>query len=162
MSRNYADFNNITTISGTDFLVGYRIPSASGELRARVSDILAAGSASTRVLGICLNDGGSTLSTGIRGYSIAPFAGNIVGWNVTTNTTGNLSLDLYKGSANTVAATSVVGNGVFPILSGQISTTSSSITGWTTGISQYDNLAWVVTSASGISYAMFNVMVKTV
>lgn len=162
MSRNYADFNNITTISGSDFLVGYRSATTSGELRGKISDILAVGNTSTRILGVSIDGGGSTISTGVKAYSSAPFAGNIVGWSVSANGSGNLSMDLWKGAAGTPAISGVVNNGIFPTLSRQISASSSTVTGWSSGVAVNDNFAWVVTSASGVSYATLNVRVRTV
>lgn len=141
--------------------MGYRLAQSGGEVRATVDNLRAVGGGSTRLFGISIDGGGSTITTGIKGVGTFPFVGNIVGWNIASTETGNLSLDIYKAASLGNPTASILGNGIRPMISGQQFANSVSVTGWTTGVAAYDNIAWVVTAASGVTKATAMVRVIT-
>jgi hypothetical protein len=102
-------------------------------------------------LGVVLDGGGLTITTGIKGYLQIPFNCIIHSWTLLADQAGSAVMDVWKTTF--AGFPPLVGNSITgstpPTLSGQ-ATTSSTLTGWTTTIYEGDIIAFNVVSATSI------------
>lgn len=108
-------------------------------------------------------DEGAAISTGIKGKGgvRVPFACTIIGWVLTADQSGSLVIDIWKDIyANfppTVADT--ITASAKPTLSSAIKNSSSTLTGWTTTISEGDYLFINVDSCTTCREATLSLLV---
>lgn len=111
---------------------------------------------SPAALGYAIDGNGVAISTGIAGIGLrAPFACNIDSWTLLADTTGSITIDIWKDSyANfppTVADT-IIGDGTKPAISSGVKNEATSISGWTTtAIAAGDIIYFNVDSCSAIT-----------
>lgn len=90
-------------------------------------------------VGTSLDGGGSALSTGQKGYVTCPFAGTIVGWNITADT-GTCTFDVWKiatGAAVPTVANTITASAK-PALATGTAIHSTGLSGWTISVSAND------------------------
>ncbi len=90
-------------------------------------------------IGVSLDGGGSALSTGQKGYVTCPYAGTIVGWNITADA-GTCTLDVWKiatGTAIPTVSNTIINTGaggVKPALATGTAIHSTTVSNWTTSV----------------------------
>ncbi len=111
------------------------------------------GANATGSIGFLIDGGGAAITTGLKGSIAVPFACTITSWTLMADTSGSLTLDIWKSSFASyppTAAHSITGTAKPAILS-DVKAASSALTGWTTAIAAGDILAFNVDAASTIT-----------
>lgn len=115
-----------------------------------------------------IGDGTNVIPTGIAGYWSAPFdfACTIVAWSIVAKQSGSISVDVLK-----TTFTAFDSGATHPVIGDKISATapitfttatkaqSSTLTGWTTGVSVNDILAFNVASVTTCTQVVINIKV---
>lgn len=111
------------------------------------------------IVGVTVDGGGSTPTTGVKGFVQVPFAGTITGWALVADEAGSASIDVWKiassappsapavpTSANKISASAP------PSLSSAQSASggSSGISTWTTAVAAWDVIGFNLTAASTV------------
>ena len=104
---------------------------------------------------ITIDGSENAITTGAKGDALIPVSGTIVGWTLTAKETGSIVLDLWKDTyanypptvADTITATAK------PTLSSAKKATDSTLTGWTTTVTEGEFLGVNVDSCSTITRA---------
>ena len=103
-------------------------------------------------LGIVIDNGGTTITTGVKGDLVIPFDCDITEWTLLADQTGSIVFDIWKDTyANfppTVADT--ITAAAKPTISSGVKGKSSTLTGWTVSCSAGDILRLHVDSATSI------------
>lgn len=116
--------------------------------------------ARTGVLGITIDGGGSTPSTGLKGFVQIPFACTITGWSLIADQSGSASIDVWflAGSAPPSApsiptsASKISASAPAALASTQAASGgSSAVSTWSTTLSQWGTLAFNLTAASTVN-----------
>jgi hypothetical protein len=156
--RDTDDSNSVSIRSNASVLSNYTItlPSSIGS----VDEILAfdgTGNASFvanyRNINFIIDGGTSVISTGVQGYVQVPLDCTIIGWSLLGNQAGLIVVDIWKLPLATdfppTVANSITANAP-PTIAGtpDLSATSSTLTGWTTTVSDGDVLAFNVNSVT--------------
>jgi hypothetical protein len=100
-----------------------------------------------------VDGGGSTITTGIKGDILVPFACTINEWSLLADQSGSVTVDIWKDTyANypPTSADSITGSAAVSITN-NVKNQSSTLTGWTTAIAENDALRFNVSSASTIT-----------
>lgn len=111
-----------------------------------------AGDAGLGAIGITIDGGGSTITTGVKGYLSAPFAGTITGWDVVADQAGSITVEVDKKAGGVPNTTTDKISASSPVsLSGAQIALNGSIAGWTTAVSEDDVFGFNVTAAATIT-----------
>ncbi len=102
--------------------------------------------------GITISSGVDIL-TGTKGYAIIPYSGTITGWTLVANGAGELVIDLWKDTyanfpptiADTITGTEK------PTLSAVSKNQDTSLSTWTTSVTEGDIIAFRVESCTSIN-----------
>jgi hypothetical protein len=101
---------------------------------------------------LVLDGGGSAITTGAKTWVVVPYSGTITQWDITSDQTGSIVIDVWKDTyANyppTVADT--IAGSEKPTLSSAIKNQDSDLGTWTTSISAGDILKFNVDSVSTV------------
>lgn len=109
---------------------------------------LTAKTAVVSTAGIVIDGGGSTPTTGSKGFIQVPFAGTITGWTLIADTSGSASITVKKSTFAAFPTNSSIVASAPPALSSQQNATSTTLTGWTTAVAAGDILEFVLASAT--------------
>ena len=104
-------------------------------------------------IGFLIDGGGIAITPGLKGTIAVPFACTIISWVLMADTTGSVTIDLWKASfANypPSAANSITASAK-PTITADMKAFSATLTGWTTSIAAGDILAFNVDAASAIT-----------
>ncbi len=101
--------------------------------------------------GITIDGGGSTPTTGSKGFLQIPFAGTITSWTVIGDVSGSASFTVKKSTFAAFPTNSSIVASAKPTLSSQQNATSATLTGWTTAITAGDVLEFVLDSATTVT-----------
>lgn len=104
--------------------------------------------ADTEVAGITIDGGGSTPSTGSKGYLQVPFACTITGWTLLADASGSAQITVKKCSDAGFPTTSSIVASAPPLISSAQKGESSMLTGWTTAITAGDILEFNLDSVT--------------
>lgn len=107
------------------------------------------------VFGITVDGGGSTPSTGTKGYRYIEQNCTITGWHVQGDVSGSIVFDVKRGG------TSIAGTEK-PTLSSQTSNSDTALTTWTTSLTAGDIIEFVIDSASTLTRATLTVLVTKI
>ena len=115
------------------------------------------GAGSSKSIGITIDGGGSAITTGVKGFVVAPASCTISSATLLSTdasvTSGSIVIDVWKDTyanyAPTVADT--ITASAKPTLSSAIKSQDSTLTGWTTSVTAGDVLAFKVDSASTVT-----------
>lgn len=113
----------------------------------------AAASAQVYKVGITIDGGGSAITTGVKGYTSIPVAGNIVRARMLADISGSAVIDVWKDTfANypPVNADSITAAAP-PTLAAAIASDDTTLTGWTIAVAAGDVLGFNVDSAATIT-----------
>jgi hypothetical protein len=100
--------------------------------------------------GIAIDGGGSTPTTGSKGFLQVPFAGTITGWTLIADVSGSASITVKKSTFAAFPTNSSIVASAPPTLSSQQNATSTTLTGWTTAVAAGDVLEFVLASATTV------------
>jgi hypothetical protein len=107
---------------------------------------------STAGVGVIIDGGGSTLTTGIRGDIVIPFNCTITQWTLLANQSGSIVIDIWKDTYANFPP--VVGDSITaaakPTITSSTKGQSSTLTGWTTAFTAGDILRLNVDSVTSI------------
>jgi hypothetical protein len=104
-------------------------------------------------LNLVVDGAGASITTGLKGYLIAPFACTITGWTMIADQAGSAVVDIWKTSyagAPPLVANTITGSAL-PTLSTAQKATSTTLTGWTVAVATGDVLAFNVNSAATVT-----------
>ena len=99
----------------------------------------------TEQIGITIDGGGSTITTGIKGYKSFPVAGTITGWRLLADAAGDVEFDIFKDPFASYPPTTSIVAAAPPELSGVDSAEDTTLTGWTTAVAAGDVFGFEVT-----------------
>jgi hypothetical protein len=107
---------------------------------------------STAGVGVIIDGGGSTLTTGIRGDIVIPFNCTITQWTLLANQSGSIVIDIWKDTYANFPP--VVGDSITaaakPTITSSTKGQSSTLTGWTTAFTAGDILRLNIDSVTSI------------
>lgn len=112
-----------------------------------------------------LNDGGTVLSTGMKGYLQLPFTGQFTAAALFGSGTGSISIDLwlcsyaaFDGGATAPTAANSICGGNYPTITSSSKYQDTSLTGWTTSFTTNDVIAFNV--RSNVSFTQMTISLK--
>ena len=110
------------------------------------------GTSSAKILTFVVGDA-TAISTGekIKTRIIVPYSGTITKWSLISDTSTTTVIDIWKSTTIPTNVNSITGTAK-PTLSAQTFTTSSTLTGWTTTVSQDDIFVIEVESNNNATY----------
>lgn len=114
-------------------------------------------------IGISLDGGGSAITTGVKGYVVAPYACTITGWYLVSDVSGSIVIDVWKTASPTIPTVSNTITGTEkPTLSSAQFNSDTTLTTWTTSVAVGDIIAYNVDSASTLTKATLTIKVTKV
>lgn len=111
---------------------------AGAAAAAQAAAIAAVENSKNGAIVINLNGDGATIVSGSWGYLSVPYPCTIVSWTITADTSGSISVDIWKlnGAIPTIA--NKISASAPPSLSSAQYATNSTLTGWTTTVAAGD------------------------
>lgn len=110
-----------------------------------------------------IDGGGSAITTGIKALLIrVPFTCTISGWTMGADQTGSIVVDIWKdtyGNYPPTGADSICASAK-PTISGAAKATNTTLTGWTTTLTEGDELRLNVDSCATITKLDFNLHIS--
>lgn len=107
----------------------------------------------TGSLGMLIDGGGSTITTGVKGYLEIPFACTIQAVTLLADVSGSIVIDIWKDTYASYPP--VVGDSITaaakPTISAAVKSQDTTLTGWTTSITAGDILGFNVDSATTVT-----------
>lgn len=114
----------------------------------------------TSLVGIGIDNGGSPIAAGFKGYFTCPFAGTITGWDFFGDTSGSAVYEIWKVNN----AIPVIGDKISASAPATISAAqqlqSTTLTGWTTSVAAGDVFGFNLTSCSTFTILGFNIRIN--
>lgn len=106
-------------------------------------------------IGVSLDGGGSAITTGLKHWVQAPDAGQITGWELVADQSGDLVIDVWVEDYASLPATDAdsITAAAPPTLDSAQTATDSTLTGWTADFSAGDWFYFNVDSASTVTKA---------
>jgi hypothetical protein len=144
------DANNIDTDdSGVN--VQEALDAVEADVSTNTSDITNLKKSSVSFV---IDGGGSEITTGVKGDLLVPFGGTITKCTLLADQSGSIVVDIWKDTYTNYPATdadSIIGSGgTEPTISTATKSQDSTLTGWTTSISEDDILRFNVDSVTTI------------
>lgn len=148
LTANFAD-NAGSGSSDTGYLTGYVSKTETGNI-------------AVGTIGLVLDGGGSTITTGYKSFTTTAFSGEILSYTVLADRTGSIVIDVWKDSyanypltsGDSICATNKV------TLATGIKNTDSTLTSWTKNFAVGDNFGFNVDSVSGVQKISLTLRVK--
>lgn len=114
-----------------------------------------------------IDGGGSTITTGLKGFFRVPFACTITGWQILSTdatgpaTAGSIVIDIWKDTTANYPPTvlDTITASAKPTLSAASSATSTTLTGWTTSVAAGDVFAFNVDSVTTVTQVLIHLTV---
>ena len=148
LTANFTD-NAGSGSSDTGYLTGYVSKTETGNI-------------AVGTIGLVLDGGGSTITTGYKSFTTTAFSGEILSYTVLADRTGSIVIDVWKDtyanypltSGDSICATNKV------TLATGIKNTDSTLTSWTKAFAVGDNFGFNVDSVSGVQKISLTLRVK--
>ncbi len=140
-----------TTVADGDVLA-FNVDSATTIKQLTVSLGLLAGANESSLITFVIGDGGSVITTGFKGFLPVTYNATITDWTVIGDSSGSIVLDLWKdtyANAPPVVVDTITA-AAKPTLSAAQKATSSTLTGWTTTITDGDVIGINVDSVATV------------
>jgi hypothetical protein len=120
------------------------------------------GNIAVGTIGLILDGGGSTITTGYKSFTTTAFSGEILSYTVLADRTGSIVIDVWKDtyanypltSGDSICSTNKV------TLATGIKNTDSTLTSWTKAFAVGDNFGFNVDSVSGVQKISLTLRVK--
>jgi hypothetical protein len=112
--------------------------------------------------GITIDGALAVITSGIKGYVIVPFSGQIQSWEILSNVSGNTSIDVLKSTFSTFSSgtgTTITG-GDYINLNSSYKNINTNLSAWTVSFNAGDIFTFQVLSANTISRA--NILIKAI
>ena len=113
-----------------------------------------------RVVGVSVDGGGTAITTGTKGYVEVPYAGTITEWKIIADVSGSAVFDIWKSNAAIPTNANSITASAKPTLTTAQRATSTTLTGWTTGVAVNDVFGFEVESASTVTKAVLIVVIQ--
>lgn len=133
--------------------LGTGTPDNTKYLRGDGTWQVVSGGAGTGSFGITIDGGGSAITTGQKGYVTIPYDMTITGWDILADQSGSIVIDVWKDTyANfpPIVGDSIAGTEK-PTLSSAQKNQDTSLSTWTTSVSQGDIIGFNVDSAATVT-----------
>lgn len=140
-------YAKIQNVSATDRLLGRdtaaagnieEIPVSSGLEFTGGPGIRVTAAVRTEQIGITVDGGGSTVTTGAKGFKSFPVAGTITGWRLIADAAGDVEFDVLKSDYASFPTQASIVAAAPPELSGVQKDEDTTLTGWTTSVAAGD------------------------
>lgn len=141
-----------TSISGVTDLTW-----ADGTVQVSSPPVQAQGS-----LGITIDGAGSAITTGVKGYVSVPYDATVQSWTLLADQSGSIVIDVWKdtfGNHPPTVADTIAGSDK-PTLASVALSSSSALTGWTTGVSEGDVIGFNVDSVATVTQVHLSIVVN--
>lgn len=102
-------------------------------------------------IGIVIDGGGSTITTGSKGYLEVPYGCTINRATIVSDQTGSIVIDVKKATYANFPTTASIAASAKPTLTSARKSQDSTLTGWTTAITAGDILEFVVDSVTTVT-----------
>lgn len=96
----------------------------------------------TMTMGFIISNGTSVIPTGSKGYSRVERSGTITGWTLRANGSSNVVITILACDAVNFPTTASIVASAKPTLTSQSNATSTTLTGWTTTLTEGQILEW--------------------
>jgi hypothetical protein len=96
---------------------------------------------------LTINGEGSVIEVAASGHKVVPFNCTITKWEITSNTSGSIVVDIKKSTYGTFGTWTSIAGTEKPTLSAATKNTDTSLSTWTTSLSAGDRVQCVVESA---------------
>lgn len=106
-------------------------------------------------VGFVVDNNGAVITTGTKGYIRIPYSGTITAWTILSTVSGSVQIDIKKCDYASYPTTTSITASAKPTLSSTDKNTSSTLTGWTTSVTEGDVLEWVIDSATTVTKMWF-------
>jgi hypothetical protein len=131
---------------------------------APTSIVTISGNLLPKQVGFTTDAGASVISSGVKGYIVVPYAGQITSWSLVSPQAGSINLDIWKiASGSTLPSISIIsgaGTPTYPALAGGSIAYGGPQSWLTTSVALNDVIGWVVTgSPSTISKITFQLTI---
>ncbi len=113
-----------------------------------------------RTVGVTVDGGGSGITTGTKGYIEVPYSGIIEEWKIVSDISGSIVFDVWKSNAAIPTNTNTITASAKPTLTTSQRATSTTLTGWTTIVSENDVFGFEVESASSTTKATLILVIR--
>ena len=110
--------------------------------------------------GLTIDAGTQVIGTGSKGYVTMQYAGTLDNWDMVSNTSGSIQIDLRKAPFETFPSTTSITSGNYIGMTNSQKNTNTSLSGWGLTFSENDVYEFYVISAATISRA--NIVIKTI
>ncbi len=163
--------NNSTQVATTAYVdTGLATKQATGNyVTALTGDVTASGPGSVAAtlatnlklasISFVIDGGGSTITTGSKGFVVVPYACTINNNTLLADQSGSIVLDIKKSTYSGFPSTTTIVASAAPTLSSAQKSQDTTLTGWTTSIAAGDVLEWSVTSATTVTRVTNNLKV---
>ena len=115
----------------------------------------------TGTIGITIDGGGSTITTGVKGYIVVPNARTITGWYVVGAPSGSIVVDVWRANASIPTVANTITGTEKPTLSSSQYNSDLSLSTWTTALVANDVIVFNVDSATTITKATIVIVTTT-
>lgn len=113
------------------------------------------------VAGLTIEGGGSTPDTGMKGFIICPYAGQIVGATLVADQSGSCVIDVWKAAYPTVpTVANTITASALPTLSSAQTNRDLTLAGWTTLVQAYDMFGFNLNSVSGVTRVTLELLIR--
>jgi len=113
-----------------------------------------------RTVGVSIDGGGTVVTTGTKGYVEVPYSGTITEWKIISDISGSAVFDIWKSNAAIPTNANTITASAKPTLTTAQRATSTTLTGWTTGVSANDVFGFEVESASTITKVVLILVIQ--
>lgn len=145
---DFTEHDQASEISNDSGVSGATVADALDTLDSGVASLVDAG------IQFIINGGGSTITTGVKGYVQIPYDCTITANRLLADQTGSIVVDIWKDTyanyppdnSDSITASAP------PTISSAIKSQDATLTGWTTSISAGDILGYNVDSVTGIQF----------
>ena len=110
---------------------------------------------------VTIDGGGSAIATGEKKLTLEPgITGTIVGWTMAGDQSGSMVMDVWKASAGIPTNANSITGSAKPTLSGARRGNSTTLTGWTTGITADDVFIFEVESITSFTHMTLTLLIR--
>jgi len=109
-------------------------------------------------IGITIDGGSSTITTGVKGYIVVPNSRTITGWYIVGSPSGSIVVDVWKANASIPTVANTITGTEKPTLSSSQYNSDLSLSSWSTSLVAGDVIAFNVDSASSITKATITIV----